>query len=331
MGPAVSDQESAMGIYDREYYRSDGPSFLGSLADSGKICKWLIAVNVLLFVIQTVTRQQPRVEWDDDGAPRFQAPEDPVTKALDLNTEEVVYHGQVWRLLTAAFLHGGFLHILFNMLFLWWFGHDLEDIYGSREFLAFYIAGALVSSLSYVGWQLVTGDRTQALGASGAVMAVMVLFAMHYPHHKILMFWVLPVSIWFFVLFKVLQDAYVFLSGQLTMVGVTAHLGGAAFGFIYYKREWRVLNALSWLPSFSSLRRQVRPRPRLRLYQEDVVDADVEPVPTTSAPASAVDEQLEAQLDAVLAKVARSGKESLTENERQILLRASEIYKRRRT
>jgi membrane associated rhomboid family serine protease len=262
--------------------------------------------------------------------PRFQAGEDPVTKALDLNTEEIVYHGQIWRLLTAAFLHGGFWHILFNMLFLWWFGHDMEDIYGSREFLAFYIAATLISSVAYVAWQLVDGSRTPAVGASGAVMAVMVLFAMHYPHYKIYMFWFIPISIWLFVLFKVLEDAYVFLSGQFSMVGVTAHLGGAAFGFLYFKREWRVLNALSWLPSFSSLRRQVRPRPRLRLYQEDV-DADVEPVPTTSAPASAVDEQLEAQLDAVLAKVARSGKESLTENERQILLRASEIYKRRRT
>jgi membrane associated rhomboid family serine protease len=317
-----------MGIYDREYYRSDGPSFLGSLADSGKICKWLIAVNVLLFVIQTVTRQEAKWDWEEGRV--VQPAEDPVTKALDLNTEEIVYHGQVWRLLTAAFLHGGFWHILFNMLFLWWFGHDMEDIYGSREFLAFYIAAALVSSAVYVGWQLVDGSRTPALGASGAVMAVMVLFAMHYPHHKIYMFWFIPVSVWFFVLFYVLQDAYVFLSSQSTMVAVTAHLGGAAFGFLYFKREWRVVNALSWLPSFSSLRRQVRPRPRLRLYQEDA-EADVEPVPTTSAPASAVDEQLEAQLDAVLAKVARSGKESLTENERQILLRASEIYKRRRT
>jgi hypothetical protein len=109
-------------------------------------------------------------------------------------------------------------------------------------------------------------------------------------------------------------------------VGVTAHLGGAAFGFLYYKQQWRVLN---FIPDLSS-RRRARARPRLRIYHGD--DAPTANVAAPAAPeASPVDEQLEAQLDAVLAKMASSGKESLTQSERELLLRASEVYKRRRT
>jgi hypothetical protein len=210
------------------------------------------------------------------------------------------------------------------MLFLWWFGHVLEGTYGGKEFLAFYLAAVLVSSLAFVGWQVVTNDHHPGLGASGAVSAVLVLFAMHYPHHRILIMFFIPVSIWLFVLFMVAKDLYTFLSDPNPMVGVTAHLGGAAFGFLYYRREWRVLN---WLPDFSSARR-LRARPRLRVYRGD--ESTPEPVAAPARPAERpVDEQLEAQVDAVLAKMSR--KEDLTESEKELLLRAAEVYKRRRT
>lgn len=312
-----------MGIYDREYYRREGPSFLASLGDGGKVCMWLIAINVAIYILQLVTRSA--ITFDDLGYP---TQDSPVTDWLKLDTTKIL-HGQVWRLLTGAFLHdpSNLMHIFFNMLFLWWFGHEVENIYRGKEFLAFYLAAAVIGNVAYVAWQLVTGDRTPALGASGAVSAVMVLFAMHYPHYRILLFWFVPVSIWLFVVFMVAKDLYVFLTDPNPMVAVTAHLGGAAFGFLYYRQQWRVLD---WVPDFSSARR-MRARPRLRVYRGD--DAAPEPTPAAAAPSTAepsVDEQLEAQLDAVLAKMNRTGKESLTEDEREILIRAAEVYKRRR-
>ena len=126
-----------------------------------------------------------------------------------------------------------------------------------------------------------------------------------------------------FVGFQVLQDTYLFLGGIKTGTAVTVHLAGAAFALAYYKGHWRVVNGVSWL---QGLRRQVT-RPRLRVYREGSPEA----VAVTTPPVSQADEQLEAKLDAVLEKVARSGQASLTENEKQILFRASEIYKRRRT
>jgi membrane associated rhomboid family serine protease len=122
-----------MGIYDREYYRKETPSFLGSFTERGQICKYLIMVNVAFFILQIITLPQPEQ--------RIAQPlsNGPFTDALQLDADAVL-HGQVWRLLTYAFLHSPatFTHILFNMLFLWWFGSDVEDLYGPKEFLAIY-------------------------------------------------------------------------------------------------------------------------------------------------------------------------------------------------
>src|SRR5207302_417120 len=98
---------------------------------------------------------------------------------------------------------------------------------------------------------------------------------------------------------------------------------GAGFAWLYYKRHWRILDAWS---QFRSWKRQLF-RPKLRVYRQE----QEEPVPVVSTSARDVDEQLEAKLDAVLAKMAQHGRGSLTDSEKQILQRASEIYKRRRT
>jgi hypothetical protein len=216
------------------------------------------------------------------------------------------------------------------MLFLWWFGTDVEDIYGPREFLAFYLTAALLGGLVFVAWPLagtVRGVAAPCLGASGAVMAVMVVCACHYPTRKILLFLILPLNIWLFVLLYVVLNAYQLLTKTAGGTAVTVHLAGAAFAFAYYKLQWRMLNLTNWLTS----RLRQRSRPRLRVYREE----PHQPVPVAAAPPPAppadVDEHLEAQLDAVLEKVARYGQNSLTDSERQVLLRASEVYKKRRT
>jgi membrane associated rhomboid family serine protease len=326
-----------MGIYDREYYRREGPSFLEAFHLRGQVCNWLIVLNIVAYVIQLFTRVQANV-WDVGGERYWLA--GPFTDALKLNVDAVL-HGQVWRLLTYAFLHDPgvgpapgqfFWHIVFNMLFLYWFGRDLEEMYGPREFLAFYLVSALVGGLAFLATGLLTGSQ-YCIGASGAVTAVMVLCALHFPHRTVLLFFVLPVPLWALVGFQVVLDSFLFVNqaagGQAlkSRVAVTVHLGGAAFAFLYYRYQWRLSRIWSLVGTWKAQRR----RPKLRVYREE------EARPTAAVPAAApppaadVDEQLEAKLDAVLEKVARSGQASLTESERQILLRASEIYKKRRT
>src|SRR5438046_141803 len=176
-----------MGIYDREYYRREGPSYVGSFMERGKVCKWLILINIGCFfvqmfspVVQTATREQNQFEYREQASP--------FTEFMQLDAEGVL-NGQIWRLLTYAFMHGGPVHIIFNMLFLWWFGTDVEDLYGPVEFLTLYLAAAVVAGLAFVAaWRAGFGNSPYCIGASGAIMAVMVICAMHYPTRMILLF-----------------------------------------------------------------------------------------------------------------------------------------------
>lgn len=340
-----------MGIYDRDYYRKEGPSFLGSFMSTASVCKWLIIINVVVFLIQLLDMRGalgPRGEFTRtfdlntgvaawrlaDLAPDLELEnfrrEDP--EGFRAFRERIgrpgVLQGQVWRLLTYSFLHSpyGVFHILWNMLFLWWFGSELEQMYGSREFLAFYLVAALLGGVAFVLAQLAgIGGFAAAVGASGALTAVMVVYAFHFPTRTILLFFILPVPVWLMVIANVALDSFVFVSGAQTGTAVAVHLGGAAFGLAYYSLHLRLLQLLPDLRAW----RARRNRPRLRVYREEEPVA----VPAPRAPALDLerDEKLEAKVDAVLAKVARQGRESLTETERQILLRASEVYKKRRS
>src|SRR5262245_34459028 len=323
-----------MGIHDRDYYRDDGGSWLNSLTRHGQVCTWIIVLNIILYVAQISSRTRNEIGYLEPNS-------GPITENLDLSAKDVL-HGQVWRLVTHAFLHdtNNFWHIVFNMLLLYWFGRDIESIYGPKEFLAFYLASAVLAALAFIGCSaagLGGGMDTHALGASGAVMAVIVLFACHFPHHRIWIFFLLPVPVWLMVVIYVGFDAWgLLLQDGLGRSGggvaFAAHLGGAAFGALYYVRGWRVLN---WIPNWPASM-TARRRPKLRVFREEPPPRRPqvrEPAREDSTPEVAtapVDEHLEAQVDAVLAKVARQGQDSLSEEERQVLQRASELYRQRR-
>ena len=302
-----------MGINDRDYVRRVGPSFLGSFAERGTICKWLIGVNVVVFLIQLFT-----------GAHGSS----PFTDALELNVDRAVFHGEVWRLLTYAFLHdpGDILHILFNMLLLYWFGSDMEDLYGPREFLIFYIASALVGGAAFSVAHLIGFPANLCIGASGAVTAVLVLTAFHYPRRIIYLMFFLPVPIWLFVVASVAFDAYTLLANQRSMVAVAVHLGGAAFAFVYYRMNWRISPVLQRLwPNVQYWRKRAA-RPRLRIHREE----PPEPV-RTAVGSSAEEDRIKAEMDAVLEKISRVGRDNLTPSDLDVLRRASEILRRRRS
>ncbi len=308
-----------MGIYDRDYVRREGPSFLGSLGERGRVCRWLIGINIAVFIVQMITRPADDPYHESLGW---------FTQALQLDVQQIL-HGQIWRLLTYAFLHdpGTIWHILFNMLFLWWFGRDVEDLYGPREFLLFYLSAALAAGLLFFFSSLAWQPHVRlCFGASGAVMAVMTLCAIHYPQKPVLLFFILPIPLWLLAVFYLAGDTYVLLNKINGGTAVAAHLGGALFAGVYYRLHWRLSD---WLPSLRQWRlwRRQLFRPRLRVYREEEART---PVHVPAASAALDDEQLEAKMDAILEKISRVGKENLTENEREVLLRASEVFRRRR-
>jgi membrane associated rhomboid family serine protease len=242
----------------------------------------------------------------------------PVQQWLELDPEKTIKQGQLWRLLTCAFCHSrvSIWHIVFNMIMLYWFGTRLESMYGSREFLLFYLAAALASSLAYVGLAFWTGSNVPAIGASGAVMGVTMLYVIFYPYETILLFWFLPVPLWAMLGLYVIYDLHpvlLQLSGDRVFTGVAhaGHLGGLAFGFLYWKLGLRLEAPFD---------RTGRPR-RLPVRKASC------PAAEPAILAHPKRDEFNDQVDDVLRKISEQGTDSLTEQERAILTRASARYR----
>ena len=147
----------------------------------------------------------------------------------------------VWQLATYLFLHGGFGHIIWNMLALWMFGADLERAWGTRRFLQFYFfcgvgAGLCVVLANYI---LPGGDTSAAtIGSSGAIFGILLAYAMLYPNRTILWGFLVPIQVKYFVL---IIGVVTFMSSFQANTGVSefAHLGGLLFGYIYMKKPKR--------------------------------------------------------------------------------------------
>jgi membrane associated rhomboid family serine protease len=148
-------------------------------------------------------------------------------------------HGLWWTLLTAAFSHQELWHFLLNMVVLWSFGSVLERLLGARLFTAFYLLSAVVSSASHclVSSFLLDDDRIAALGASGAVSAVLIAFALAFPRHKILLFGIVPIPALVGAALFVAIDLWGLFAqtrGAALPIGHGAHLGGAVCGAVLW-------------------------------------------------------------------------------------------------
>lgn len=180
----------------------------------------LIAVNVIVFVLWTQARSASMMGLMQDNF---------------LCSVEAMTSFRVWTLLTACFSQMSVDHLLFNMFALWVFGHDVARVLGSRALLHLYVVGGIVSMLAHVGFNLVTGMDVPALGASGAIMAISVLFAALFPNRMLLLMFFIPVPAAMAVgLYIVLDVLGVFGSGFGGNVAHAAHLGGAAYGLLYW-------------------------------------------------------------------------------------------------
>ena len=307
-----------MGIYDREYYRGEtrGSGWFSGLAPA---CKTIILINVVVFVFQMMS--------PGGGIDRWMA----------ASGEGIFEHGRVWQLLTATFLHStqSPLHLLFNMLFLWMVGREMESMYGSRDFVAMYIGAAIFSTFC---WALTDYYRhgnngIPMVGASGAVLAVVVLYTLYYPRREVLLFFILPVEMWLLLVVYLSFQALQFLQGGETDVAVASHLSGAAYGYLYKTFDLR-WSRLSWKRARRPRLRIVSPEPREKSVSRPSGPTwSPEPATANKPSTTAVlpEEQLDERLDEVLAKIAREGRSGLTEDENRILQEASQRARNRRS
>jgi membrane associated rhomboid family serine protease len=319
-----------MGIYDRDYYRENS-SYLGSFIKQGAVTKWLIGINVVCFLMQMLTKPEGQTSrLFSDGW---------FTNALILDVN-AVFAGQIWRLFSYAFLHSttDLTHLVFNMVLLWWFGQLVEGEMSKREYVAFYLCAAGLSGVAYVfaalagfhGVRIPTGDGTyiiyaRCLGASGCVTAVLVLAAFYAPRMVIYFMFVIPMPIWGFIVLSVGIDLYR-LNDPSSNVAASAHLGGAAFGYLYHKLHWH----LTSLFAFAGTKQTAKPKLRI-VREEDDSPLDHARKPSQPVKSGVPNEQLEARVDDILEKIQKVGMDGLTDEERKVLVEASEALKRKRT
>src|SRR5438445_5905003 len=147
----------------------------------------------------------------------------------------------VWELLTYAFLHGSYAHILFNMFALWMFGAPVESALGARRYGLYYIVcvvGAAVAQLAVIHY-LKPHDVYPTLGASGGVFGILLAFAMIYPSARIVAFPIfVPLPAPILVIGYMFVELVLGITGTQEGVAHFAHLGGAAAGFVLL-RIWR--------------------------------------------------------------------------------------------
>lgn len=307
-----------MGVENRDYMQ-DEPAWSPRGSARRDMVTTLIIINVVVFMVQVVNTNL--------GETRSI-----LTDWFALHADKVL-HGQVWRLFTYDFLHdtSGFLHIAFNMLLLFMAGRDIEQKYGSRELLWFYLSAGWAAGVFFVLWEKLVAARLpgyvsgECMGASGAVIAVLILYCLNWPHRVWHLFGVLPVPVWLIALFDVCTDVFPLLQSlggnpPQDNIAHSAHFGGMLFAFFYYRQRWQLGELMGWLrPDLWKKRFRSRPKLRVHAPQDD---------PPIRKPG--VTPEVESRVDQLLEKIAQHGESSLTSAEREFLAEASRRYRDRR-
>ena len=154
--------------------------------------------------------------------------------ALSANPFEVIT--KPWMLITSMFLHAGPIHLLFNMLALFFIGNYLESILGERKFLLTYFVSGLCGGIAFILWETLTGGTIPAVGASGAIFGIFAALAMMRPNLRVFLF-PLPIPITLPVAVMIAFFLAFFMFGG--MVAHSAHFGGMVSGAVcgYYFRK----------------------------------------------------------------------------------------------
>jgi membrane associated rhomboid family serine protease len=227
-----------------------------------------------------------------------------------------------WQLLTYMFMHGGFWHIFFNMLALWMFGMELENTWGSRKFLAFYLTCGLGAGIANLFVAPLLGQVGPTIGASGAVFGVLIAFGMLFPDRPIYIYFLLPIKAKYFVAIYIGLELFYGVTGTEQGVAHFAHLGGAAVGFIYLLADMNLIPVRHWWAQLRGGVRRATPAGKKWPPEEEVEDAKFYDI-NTGKPLHDDRDVNQEVIDAILDKISKGGYQSLTEEEKRILNQAS--------
>lgn len=270
----------------------------------------LIAVNVLIFLMVNLLpvlfgiSSEQIISW-------FELPE-----ALGS------FVSQPWSIVTYSFFHGGFGHIFWNMLLLYFFGRIFFNLFDKQKFIAVYflgvIVGGLLFMLAYNVFPTLSATNAILIGASAGVTAVLIFICTYIPNQEIRVIF-FNVKLWQLGAFVILKDVVTLASGE-NVGGMFAHLGGALLGYVYARQLFKGrdigegFNKL--LDSIGELfKSKTKKAPLKTVYKRN----------TTKNTKNKVDydkESHQRKIDAILDKISKSGYESLSQAEKDFLFKA---------
>lgn len=319
-------------LSDRDYYQRD--DYRRALRGEGSVLKPLIWINVIIFFLCSL----------GDSGKAFQ-------DLLVLHPYHI-RHGQVWRLASYMFAHGGILHILVNMWALFLFGRPVEQRLGSRRFLNLYLFSGLLGGLAWLlaNWHLptvaiITDSSLRAwqtrplaaadldallqshqlvrvlsgvVGASGSLFGVMVAAAIAFPDARVgLIFPPIVMKLRTMIICYAVIEVWQSFD-QSSSIAHLAHLGGAAGGFLYMRRMKGQGDNRSIRQKITDKWRQWQRKRAFRKINDKYYDQEEN------------EDDLTQKVDQVLEKLADTDYNQLTEDEKEILKQASKRMKERR-
>ena len=226
-----------------------------------------------------------------------------------------------WTLFTYMFLHTSFWHILFNMLWLYWFGKIFTQYMNQRQLVTTYILGGLAGGILYIltfNILPVFSDAlpfAKALGASASVMGIVMAISLYVPNYTISMIFFGKVKIFYLALALFIIDFFMIRHGNAG--GHIAHIGGAIYGFLYVYNLKKGKDFSKIFPRFKITNSPFAKKK----HKPKVSYRSKRPVSDEDFNRKRVHDQK--KIDLILDKISRSGYDSLTKEEKEILFNSS--------
>lgn len=298
-------------LSDRHYMRDDpGPYRSGGLS----IMTWLLSAVIAGFILQNVFLRWFNAGYMIDGF-------------LALSPDGIA-SGKIWTLLTYGFLHDprNLLHILANLLAIYFLGRELIPLLGNRRFTLAYLSAVVLGGLLWTATNWNTGGSV--IGASAGTCGLLIIYAGFFPNRPVtfLLFFILPVTLkpkhvaMAVLILDLTGFAFYEIMGAISPFGIahSAHLGGMLAGWVYFRYVHNTTWQLPW-----RLARQ--DRSNSRSHRKDNSSTG----PDEIAPAATNRKDLKAEVDRILDKINSEGFGALTADEKRLLDSAKDLLSRR--
>ena len=251
--------------------------------------KILLIINTLVFLMVEISGMQFELFYSNFG----------------LVPGKVWSSFMIWQPITYLFLHGGFIHLLFNMFVLWMFGKDLEHNWGFIPFLKYYFACGIGAGIvtSIFGWS----SFTPVIGASGAIYGLLLAYGLTYPNRLIYLYGIFPIKVKFMVIGMGIIAFFASMTSVNSTVSHVTHIAGMVVGLIYLQYKINFKHFKLWL-----------------------INRKINSLNVKITKSENSDHQLQKKVDMILEKLNNEGWDGLTEGEQKVLHTASKTYSQNR-